>query len=223
MKIDIKNLIKFHATSWRSRNLHFDGLLLSKACKVSDEKVQKSYISCHWRVMQSLTKNWQLVPKMTCGISWISMQAVVSLKICTLMCYFCWKYITFEPRKYRGFTCHKTAEWCKISGGTTYTLKNDMRNLFNFDSTHGSLNMCTLIDSFWPKHIMFGLKQYRAIMRHYTEDRCKFWRKNDLCFHKWDADLMKFTRALKSPRYVMFELRNYRGVMCHETKGWWYI
>ena len=156
-------MIKFHATSWRSRNLHFDGLLLSKACKVSDEKVQKSYISCHWRVMQSLTKNWQLVPKMTCGISWISMQAVVSLKICTLMCYFCWKYITFEPRKYRGFTCHKTAEWCKILGG------------------------------------------------------------NDLCFHKWDADLMKFTRALKSPRYVMFELRNYRGVMCHETKGWWYI
>ena len=98
----------------KSRNLHLDGLLLSKACKFSDEKVQKSYISCHWRVIQSLTKNWQLVPNMTWGIWWISTQAVKSLKICTLMCYFCWKYITFEPRKYRGVMCHKTAEWCKI-------------------------------------------------------------------------------------------------------------
>ena len=28
-----------------SRNVHFDGLVLSKAYKILDEKVQKSYIS----------------------------------------------------------------------------------------------------------------------------------------------------------------------------------
>ena len=35
-------------------NTHFDRLLLSKAYKDLDEKVQKSYVSWHWRVMQSL-------------------------------------------------------------------------------------------------------------------------------------------------------------------------
>ena len=44
-------------------NLHFDGLLLSKAYKDLTEKVQKSYVSWHWRVMQSLKKNWPLAPK----------------------------------------------------------------------------------------------------------------------------------------------------------------
>ena len=35
----------FYASSRVSENLHFDGLLLSKAYKVLDEKVQKSYVS----------------------------------------------------------------------------------------------------------------------------------------------------------------------------------
>ena len=44
-KNSIKNLVNFHASSRKSENLRFDGLLLSKACKVSDENVQKSYVS----------------------------------------------------------------------------------------------------------------------------------------------------------------------------------
>ena len=46
LKNDIRNLINFHASSRKSENLHFDGLVLSKAYKVLDEKVQKSYVSC---------------------------------------------------------------------------------------------------------------------------------------------------------------------------------
>ena len=45
LKNDIRNLVDFHASSQKSENLHFDGFLLSKAYKVSDEKVQKSYVS----------------------------------------------------------------------------------------------------------------------------------------------------------------------------------
>ena len=45
LKNDIKNLINFHLSSRNCKNLHFDGLLLSKADKVLDEKVQKSYVS----------------------------------------------------------------------------------------------------------------------------------------------------------------------------------
>ena len=44
LKNDIKNLVNFHASRQKSQNLHFDGLLLSKAYKVLVEKVQKSYL-----------------------------------------------------------------------------------------------------------------------------------------------------------------------------------
>ena len=89
LKNDIRNLVNFHVSSWKPENLNFHWIRLSKACKYLDKKVQKSYVSWHWRVIQSLKKNWLLVPKMTWGIWWILMRAVASLKICTLMCYFC--------------------------------------------------------------------------------------------------------------------------------------
>ena len=45
LKNYIRNLINFHASSRKSENLGFDGLVQSKAYKVLDEKVQKSYVS----------------------------------------------------------------------------------------------------------------------------------------------------------------------------------
>ena len=45
LKNDLRNLVKFHASSRKSGNLHFDGLFLSKVSKHLDEKVGKSYIS----------------------------------------------------------------------------------------------------------------------------------------------------------------------------------
>ena len=44
-KNDITNLVNFHASSRKSENLHFDGILLSKVYKDLDKKVQKSYVS----------------------------------------------------------------------------------------------------------------------------------------------------------------------------------
>ena len=45
LKNDLRNLIDFHVNSRKSGNVHFDGLLLSKAYKDLDEEVQKSYVS----------------------------------------------------------------------------------------------------------------------------------------------------------------------------------
>ena len=44
-KNDFRNLINFHVSSRKSKNLHFDGLLSSKAYQDLDEKEQKSYVS----------------------------------------------------------------------------------------------------------------------------------------------------------------------------------
>ena len=45
LKNDIRNLVNFHASSRKSENLHFNGLILSKEHKILNEKVQKSYVS----------------------------------------------------------------------------------------------------------------------------------------------------------------------------------
>ena len=58
LKNDIKNLINFHVSSQKSKNLHFDGLVFSKAYKVLDEKVQKSNSSWHLGVIQRST--WEI-------------------------------------------------------------------------------------------------------------------------------------------------------------------
>ena len=42
MKNDIRNLVNFHGSNQKSGNLLFDGILLSKAYKDVDEKIQKS-------------------------------------------------------------------------------------------------------------------------------------------------------------------------------------
>ena len=63
LKNDLRNLVNFHESSRKSGHLHSDRLLLSKAYKDLDEKVLKSYVSWHWRVIKSFKKNWLLIPK----------------------------------------------------------------------------------------------------------------------------------------------------------------
>ena len=79
---DMRNLVNFNVSSGKSKKLHFYVPLLSTAYKVLTKKVQKNYLSWHWRLIQILKKNWLFVWKMTWGIL---MQAVEDLKTCFLM------------------------------------------------------------------------------------------------------------------------------------------
>ena len=48
--------------------LHFNGLLLTKVYNVWAQKVQRSYVWWHSRLIQNLKENWLVLPKMTWGI-----------------------------------------------------------------------------------------------------------------------------------------------------------
>ena len=63
LKSDIRNLVNFHAISRKSENLHFNGLILSKAYKVLDEKVQKSTVLC----LMALKSDAKFEEKLTLG------------------------------------------------------------------------------------------------------------------------------------------------------------
>ena len=67
------------------------------------------------------------------------MRAVAGMEVCALMYYFCWKYIMFEPKRYRGVMCHTLKNDEKFEEEQTCVLKNDMRNLANFNPTLESL------------------------------------------------------------------------------------
>ena len=112
-KNNITNLVNFNASSDRSENLHFDVLLLSILYKLSAKKVLRSYLSWNWRVIQT----WEMW--------WILTRAVENPKICTLMGYFCQKYVMFELKWYRRIVSWKMA----------YGVKNDIRNLVNFHTS----------------------------------------------------------------------------------------
>ena len=47
------------------KNLHFNGLLLTRVYNAWAKKVQRSYVWCHQRLMQNLKGNWLALPKMT--------------------------------------------------------------------------------------------------------------------------------------------------------------
>ena len=40
------------------KNLHFNGLPLTKVCNVLIKKVHRSYVWWHWKLIQNLRKNW---------------------------------------------------------------------------------------------------------------------------------------------------------------------
>ena len=88
LKNDLRNLLNFQASSWKSGNLHFDGLLLSKAYKDLDKKYRRVLSHDTEERCKVWRKNWLLIPKLIWGIRWNLMWAVASLKIYTLMCSF---------------------------------------------------------------------------------------------------------------------------------------
>ena len=118
------------------KNLHFDWFLLCKILNVSPKKVQRSYLSWHWRVMQNLKNNWLIVWKMTWGIWQILTRALKSVKVITLTRSFCPKEKMYELKIYRGVIGHDNEKWCKILRGVE----------LSFQNWHEEF------DEFWPKH-----------------------------------------------------------------------
>ena len=163
--------------------LHFDGLPFPKAYKVLDEKVQKSYLSWHWRGKQSLKK------KLTLG-SKDDVRNLVNFKSSSGKS----QNFHFDVVLLSGHKSTEELYVITLKNGTkfeeelTCALKNDMRNLANFNPRLKSLKICTLMGSFWAKYILFELKNYRGVMCHETEGWYNVWRKIYWCFEKWHKE-----------------------------------
>ena len=165
------------------KNLHFNGLLLTKVYNVWASKVQSSYVWWHSRLIQGLKKNWLVLPKITWGIWNIFPRALESLKIGTWMASFGLNLNIYELKLYRGVMCHGNEKWCKNWSENDLSVQNWHEELDESWPEHSKISKnCTIMDSVWTKYIMFELKNYTGVMFNGTEYWCKIWRKTDLCF-----------------------------------------
>ena len=125
-------------------------------------------------------------------------------QICTLIGCFCWKYIKFQLKKYRGVISHGPEQWCKIWRKTDLLFQK-WQEFGEFWSEHSKVSKtCTFIGSFRAKYIMFWPKKYRGVIFHDTEESCKIWRKTDLWFGKWHEKIGKFSSEhLKVSKLVL--------------------
>ena len=169
--------------------LHFGGLVLSKSYKVSAKKILKSYLSWHWRVMQSLKKNWLLVSNMTWAIS-LNHSKVWKLHFDGL---FLSEEYKVWVKKHRGVIFHDTDQWCKIWINPDFSVSKMAWGIgWTFIRALNSLKICTLMGSFCPKHIKIQMKKYRRVMPNHTEEWRKAWRKADFLFKKWYEEFGDF-------------------------------
>ena len=96
-----------------SPSLCYDRLLLLKVYKIAAKKVQRSYASWHWRVLQNLKKKQFVFSKMT-RIWWILIRALKSLKNLHFDWSLSWKIYNVWPRKVKRIIFHNTEEPCKV-------------------------------------------------------------------------------------------------------------
>ena len=137
------------------KSLDFDWFFLSKAHNIWPIKVQRSYLSWHWRVMQNLKKNWLVAWKMTWGIWQIFTRALESVKIGTLMGFFFPKLKIYELKIYS----HDNEEWCKNWRGIVSSKLRGiwrmfiraLKNLKNVDFTGLPL---TKVYNVWAKKVL---------------------------------------------------------------------
>ena len=107
-----------------------------------------------------------------------------------------------ELKIYRGVMCNNTEEWRKIWRGIDLSFQNWHKKFDKFWLEHSKgSKIYTLMDSFWPKYIMFELKKYRGVIFHDTREWYKFWRQTYLWFGKWHVEFGIFlpvhTKVLK--------------------------
>ena len=79
--------------------------------------------------------------------------------------------------------------------------------------------VCTLMDCFWPKYIIFQIKEYRGVIFHDTREWCKIWRKTDSSFQKWHEKFGRFSpQHSKVPKFWLWWVLFIQSKKIYELK-----
>ena len=185
---------------------------MSKVCIVWAKKVQRSYLSWHWKMIQNLKKNWLVTWKMIWGILQIFTRELESIKIRTLIRPF------VQNRKCMSFKF--TVEVCVMAMKNDTKIEEELTCRFKIDikvrTEHSKSLRIFLIGSLWPKYILFEPLKYWGVVFHETEEICKFWRKTDI-------DLKKYMRNLANFHQSTWKCQNwdFHGILLSKVEKVW--
>ena len=133
-----------------------------------------------------------MLQKMTWWI-WQFFTRALSLKIGTLMTFFCGKLKMHELKTHRGVMSWQwrmkqdlRRNWLVSSKLTWGIWQILTQTLENFKNLHFNELLLTKAYNVWVK------KKYRGVMFDGTEYWCKIWRKSDLCFKNNMSNLTNF-------------------------------
>ena len=113
-------------------------------------------------------------------------------QICTLIGSFCWKYIKFQLKKYRGIISYDTEEWRKIWRKTDLLFQKWLE-FSEFWSKHSKVwKTCSLIGPFRTKYITFDLKKVQRSYFSWYSSVMQDLKKNWLVVWKWHEGFSKF-------------------------------
>ena len=116
------------------------------------QKVQRTYIWLHSRLIQILKENWLVLPK-TDMKNLATTRALASLQIRTLMATsFCLKLKIYELEIYRGVMCQDNEEWCKTWRGIDLSVQNWHEQFDKFWPEHSKISKISILKGcFWLK------------------------------------------------------------------------
>ena len=135
--------------------------------------------------MQNLKKNWLVVWKIAWKIWKIFTRTHESLKIGSFIRSFYTKSKMYKLKTYRGVILYGIEEWKGIWKGIFLSVQNLHEEFNKFWSEPSKISkICTLVDCFSPKYIMFELKKYRGLMFNSTEYWSKKLKENWLVLSK---------------------------------------
>ena len=183
---DMKNLANFLQNTCKCQNWDFDGILLSKVENAWAYDLQGSYVSWYWTIMQNLKRNWLLSSKLTwrtwqiltwalqnlkkVHFKWAAFDQSINVwadKIQTS--YVWWHWRLMQNLKEKGLVL------TKMTWGIWWIFTRVLK----------SLNIGTLMGSFYPKWKMYKLKICKGVMCHDTKQWCKISRGIDLLVQNW--------------------------------------
>ena len=111
-----------HSKISLSKKMPFNGLRLTKVGHIWAKKVQSSYLSWHWRMMQ----NWRgidlSVQNLPEKFNKFWQKHLKISKMFLLMSWFWPKYVMLELKKYWRVIFHDTGELFRIWGGTDWSV-----------------------------------------------------------------------------------------------------
>ena len=149
-KYNMRNLLSFHTTTQKSKNFTSIGYFCPKYMRFKLKRIQRSYLSWHWTVMQNLNKPWP------CGFK-NSMRNWVNFHYSTQKSEKFYTDKLFLSKAYDVLTGKCQSNYMPL---ISQNLKENW--LMAWKMTQGiwlifmraveSLKICTLIGSFCPNH-----------------------------------------------------------------------